>query len=168
MPTITTPVYRKPNSGTNVQKTLKDDVYTYFTKIAISNDGTGSLVIDDGASKGTIALLSPANGAGAGEYTIVYPAQQAWLGSPAVSVKNNSISNNGGAGELYVAYTEGLPSVDLATQFGLDIVGIGSSSVGAIRVITYHISGSTEPAPANLPSGSFIYVTAFGTQSPVF
>lgn len=170
MPTITPPLYNKgkAQSGTTVQKTLKEEATTYFAKVAIGNDGTGSVVTSGGQSKGLLTLAGPQDGLGAGNYIFVYPQQTAWLGAPSVVAQNVNLDNDNGVGQLYSCAVQVSPSVDLATQAGLDIVGIGSSSVGVIRVFTYQLSGSTEPAPTNLPSGSNLLLTIVGTTSPVF
>lgn len=170
MPVINTTVYNKGSaqSATTVQKNLKQEATTYYASIAIGNNGTGSLVTADGASKGVVAILSPANGLGTGEYTILFPEQKLWLGAPAITCINANQGNDNGAGQLFVGYSEKSPSVQLSSSFGFDIIGVGDTPVGIVRVITYQLSGSTEPAPTNLPSGSRIDVTIDGTKSPVW
>jgi hypothetical protein len=170
MSVITTTLYNvgKAQSATTVQKTLKEEATTYYASVAIGNDGTGSLITADGASKGVIAVLSPANGLGSGEYTLLFPTQYQWLGAPAVACTNANQGDDSGAGQLYVGYSEKLPSVQLSSSFGIEVVGIGDTPVGVVRVITYQLSGSTEPAPTNLPSGSRIDITIAGTKSPVW
>lgn len=172
MPTITTTLYNKGKyqSGTSVQKTLKEEVTTYYAKVAIGNDGTGSVVTADGASKGLFAFVGPQDGQSAGNYLFIYPEQKAWLGAPCVVA---SPTNDPDAGNLYSTWVQVNPSVDLATQAGLDIVGIGSSSVGIVRVATYQHTGSevasgSIPVATNLPSGSTLLLTIAGTTSPVF
>jgi hypothetical protein len=172
MPTITTTLYNKgkAQSGTSIQKTLKDEATTYFAKVAIGNSGTGSLVIADGASKGVVALIGPQDGQSAGNYLFIYPEQKQWLGAPSVVA---SPTGDPDAGNLYSTWVQVNPSVDLATTAGLDIVGIGSSSVGIVRVATYQHTGSevasgSIPQATNLPSGSSLLLTIVGTTSQVF
>lgn len=167
--TITTTTYTKPNSGTSVQKTLKEEVTTYFTKIAIGSNGTGSIDISDGQSKGALAVLGPQNFGGGGSYLVVYPAQQNWLGSVSADVRL-PVGQDAGAGKAYVTQCTAVGSVDLTSiqPNGINIVGIGSQPVGIIKVDVYHLSGSTEPDVEAPPSGSQLYITAHGTKSPVF
>lgn len=167
--TITTPVYKKINSGTSIQKTLKEEVTTYFTKIAIGTNGTGSVVIADGASKGTLAVLGPQDFGGGGSYLVVYPAQNEWLGSVSADVRL-PVGQDAGAGKAYVTQCTAVSSVDLTSiqPNGINIVGIGSQPVGIIKVDVYHLSGSTEPDVEAPPSGSSLFITAHGTKSPVF
>ena len=172
MPTITTTLYNKgkAQSGTTVQKVLKDETTTYYAKVAIGNDGTGSVVTADGASKGLFALLGPHNGQSAGNYLFIYPEQKQWLGAPCVVA---SPTGDPDAGNLYSTWVQVNPSVDLATLAGLDIVGIGSSSVATVRVATFQHTGSevasgSIPVATNLPSGSSLLLTIAGTTSPVF
>lgn len=167
--TVNTDVFSKPNSGTSVQKTLKDDVTTYFAKIAIGTDGSGSLVTEKGQSKGTLAVLGPQDFGGSPTYLVVLPAQQVWLGSPAASVEL-AISSEVGAGDGWLVMAQTVPSVVLTeTQpNGINIVGIGDQPVGVVKLAPLHLSGSTEPAPETPPSGSFLTLTIHGTKSPVF
>ena len=172
MPTITTTLYNKgkAQSATTVQKVLKDEATTYYAKVAIGNNGTGSLVIEDGASKGVLAFIGPQDGQSAGNYLFVYPQQKQWLGAPCVVA---SPEGDPDAGKLYSTWVQVQPSIDLATQAGLDIVGIGSSSVATVRVATYQHTGSalasgSIPVATNLPSGSLLLLTIAGTTSPVF
>ena len=172
MPTITTTLYNKgkAQSATTVQKVLKDEATTYYAKVAIGSNGTGSLVTADGASKGVLAFIGPQDGQSAGNYLFVYPQQKQWLGAPCVVA---SPEGDPDAGKLYSTWVQVQPSIDLATQAGLDIVGIGSSSVGIVRVATYQHTGSalasgSIPVATNLPSGSLLLLTIAGTTSPVF
>lgn len=168
---ITTTLYNKgAASATTVQKTLKQEATTFYAKVAIGNSGTGSLVTADGASKGVIAFLGPQDGQDAGNYLFVYPEQYQWLGAPTIVA---SPEGDPDQGNLYSTWVQLLPSVDLATTQGIDIVGIGSSSVAAVRVATYRHTGSAAasgsiPSAANLPSGSSLLLTIAGTTSPLF
>jgi len=167
--TINTTTYLKPNSGTSVQKTLKDEVTTYFARASVGTNGTGSLVTADGASKGVLALVGPQDVGGQPFYLFVFPAQQEWLGAASAVVEN---ANDPNAGELYVCDVKVIASTDLTAiqPNGLNIVGIGDKPVGIARVVPYHLSGSTanDIAPAVPPSGSQIRLTIHGTTSPVF
>lgn len=167
--TITTPTYLKPNSGTSVQKTLKDEVTTYFAKASVGTNGTGSLITTDGSSKGCLALVGPQDVGGSPFYLFVFPAQNEWLGAASAVVEN---INQPSAGELYVCDVQVDPSIDLTavSPNGLNIVGIGSTPVGIARVTPYQLSGSTasDIAPTAPPSGSTIRLTIHGTTSPVF
>ena len=170
---ITTAVYNKPQSGTSVQKTLKDDVTTYFTKVAIGSNGTGSLVTSDGQSKGAIYCVGPQNLGGGASYLIAYPPQHDWLGAAAVSIQNINVAPGAGAaGEGYIAMVSQAPSVDLTAiqPNGINVIGVGSSPVGLLVVTTYKLSGSTasDITETPLPSGSFFSITANGTKSPVW
>ena len=171
MPTTTT-LYNKgaAQSATTVQKTLKQEATTYYAKVEIGNSGTGSLVTADGASKGVTAFLGPQDGLPTANYLYVYPEQNQWLGAPTIVA---SPDGDPDTGKLYSTWVQVYPSVDLATTFGLDIVGIGSSSVAAVRVATYRHTGSAAasgsiPSAANLPSGSSLLLTIAGTTSPLF
>lgn len=167
--TITPTTYLKPNSGTSVQKTLKEEVTTYFAKASVGTNGTGSLVTADGQSKGVLTLVGPQHLGGGSSYLFVFPAQQEWLGAASAVVEN---INEPAAGELYVCDVSVIPSIDLTAiqPNGLNIVGIGNRAVGIARVTPYHLSGSTanDIAPAVPPSGSAIRLTIHGTTSPVF
>jgi len=169
---ITTTLYNKgkAQSGTTVQKTLKQEATTFYAKVAIGNSGTGSLVTADGASKGVLALLGPQDGLDAGNYLFIYPEQYQWLGAPTVVASPDGDPEQG---NLYSTWVQIQPSEDLATNAGIDIVGIGSSSVGVVRVATYRHTGSAPntgsiPSAANLPSGSSLLLTIAGTTSPLF
>lgn len=155
----------KYNSATTVQKTLKEEATTYYAKLAIGADGTGSLVTADGASKGVVTTISPGDGSPAGEYVFVFENQKQWLGAPSVAIVSGS-----GPGDTGADYTYSV----IGTYVDVDLSGLFpelDSPVAAVGIKTYEISGSGTANTLNVldpPSGSFILLTIAGTKSPVF
>jgi len=152
------------NSGTTVQKTLKLDATTYYARVDIGNDGSGSLVESGGQSKGIVAFNDAATLQQSGSYIFLYPTQETWLGSPSITWVSGGITGTPADGEYYAGRVFVYdPQLDVSP---FNITGVSKAAVVAIQM--YHISGSSVSEVANPPSGSSIYLTVAGTTSPVF
>lgn len=164
MPSVNNVKIKGLNSGTTVQKTLKTEATTYFARIDIGADGSGSLVQSGGQSKGVLFFTDAVALASSGSYKLVYNPQEAWLGSPSVTWVSGGISATPANGEYFAGrVTVYEPSADVSA-FG--ITGLTTGAVVAVDM--YHISGSNVSEKDNPPSGSSIYITLVGTTSPVF
>ena len=152
------------NSATSLQATLKNDATTYFARVDIGADGSGSLVQTKGQSKGILAFTDAATLNDSGSYIFLYEPQDVWLGSPSVTWVSGGISANPVDGEYYAGRVVVYEPAQDVTAFNID----GVETAGVIGVKMYHISGSNVSEVANPPSGSSIYLTVVGTKSPVF
>lgn len=152
------------NSSTSVQYSLKGDVTTYFARVNIGADGSGSLDQSGGQSKGVLFFAGPDELGSVGQYTFLYDPQEQWLGSPNVTWVSGGLNANPQNGEMYVGRVVAYePNADISA---FSIPKITRAAV--VSVFMYHLSGSTEATIANPPSGSQLYLTVAGTQSPVF
>lgn len=152
------------NSGTSLQATLKNDATTYFAKVDIGADGSGSLDQSEGQSKGLVLFSDAPTIQESGSYIFAYPRQQVWLGSPSITWVSGGLNEPVNDGDVYVPrVTIYDPALDLSA-FNID----GITTQAVVKVSFYQLSGSTEATRKNPPSGSSIYLTVVGTTSPVF
>lgn len=152
------------NSATSVQFSLKSDVTTYYAKVDIGADGSGSLDQSGGQSKGVLYFAGADELASTGQYTFLYEPQAQWLGAPSVTWVSGGLNASPVDGEMYVGRVVAYePNADISA---FSVPNITRAAV--VSVLMYHLSGSTEATIANPPSGSQLYLTVAGTKSPVF